>query len=140
MTAAVNVNSYSYLIQLGWMSRIKMIPPFNTAAKFGLSTARITQAEHIPYVGVFFVSDKFAPDGDPNHAEPRFVHSLDLGFSYIVQNNDPEQAQELLDARWSMMKLLHDPACTFSFGGAGRRHRGITGAQSSPDLRHQRPR
>jgi hypothetical protein len=114
---AVNVNSYSYLIQLGWMQRLKLIPPFSTAAKFGLTTAKITQAEHIPYVGVFFVNERFSSDGDANHAEPRFVHSLDLGFSYLIQNNDPDTAQELLDAaHWSFMKLLHDPSWhTFTF-------------------------
>jgi hypothetical protein len=133
MTAAVNVNSYSYLIQLGWLARLKMIPPFNSAAKFGLSTAKPTQAEHIPYLGVYFVSEKFSSDGDANHAEPRFVHTLDLGFSYIIQNNEPDVAQEMLDAaHWSFMKLLHDPAWhTFDYAGEPVRIEAVTGGNHS---------
>jgi hypothetical protein len=106
----VNVNSYSHLIRLSLLERMKLVPPFDTVAAYGRSKARIIQAEHIPFLGVYFLGDTLSSDGDANHAEPRFDVELKLGFSYIVQNNDPELAEDFLDAAyWSFMTMLHDP-------------------------------
>ena len=111
MTVVVNVNSYGHLIKLGWLDRIKLIPPFSGAAKFARSNAQPTQPEHVPFVGVYFIEEKFSPLGDANHGAPRFECELTLGFSYIILNNDHEVAEDMLDAaHWSLMKLFHDPA------------------------------
>ena len=111
MTAAINLNSYSYLLRLGILERIKVIPPFNGCAKIASTPARPIQAEHLPYFGSYFLKDELSGDGDENHAEPRFVNRLHVGYSYIIQNNNDEEAAEKLDlAYWSFMKLLHDPA------------------------------
>ena len=37
MTGIVNINSYSHLIMLGWLARVKLIPPFSNCAKFARS-------------------------------------------------------------------------------------------------------
>ena len=111
MTAAINVNSYSYLLRHGILQRMKMVPPFTGCARFATTPAKIIQAEHLPYLGVYFLRDSLGPDGDANVGEPRFVNSMHIGCSYIIQNNDDEQCAENLDtAYWSFMKLLHDPA------------------------------
>lgn len=111
MSAAVNVNSYGLLIRNGLLERCKLIPPFTSVAKFSRTTAKAIQAEHIPYLGVYYMGETFSEDGSNNLTEPHFLHKLKLGLSYIVQNNDPELAEELADAgHWSIMKLLHDPA------------------------------
>jgi hypothetical protein len=110
MTAAINVNSYSYLLRLGILQRMKMIPPFSGCARFATTPAKIIQAEHLPYLGVYFLRDSLSDDGDGNAAEPRFTNRLHVGCSYIIQNNNDEQCAENIDtAYWSFMKLLHDP-------------------------------
>jgi len=107
----LNVNSDSYFIRRGWLERLKLIPPFNGAAKVTRTNARPTQVEHIPFLGCYFMTEQGGPDGDPNAGAPRFVNTLKLGFSWIILNNDPEAAEDKLDqAHWAFMKLLHDPA------------------------------
>jgi hypothetical protein len=112
MTALVpNKNSDSYYIRIGWLERLRLIPPFNSAAKVVRTIARPTQIEHIPFLGAYFLDENGGPDGDANAGEPRFVTTLKLGFSWIILDNDPEEAEDKLDvAYWSFMKILHDPA------------------------------
>lgn len=106
-----NVNSDAYFIRIGWLERLKLIPPFNAAAKVSRSNAGPTQAEHIPFLGSYFISDSGVPDGAGNYAEPRFSSTIKCGYSWVIQNNDTEVAEDMLDAAyWSFMKLLHDPA------------------------------
>jgi hypothetical protein len=111
MTATINVNSYSYLLRLGLLGRMKLVPPFSGCARFATTPAKIIQPEHLPYLGVYFLRDSLSDDGDANVAEPKFVNRLHIGCSYIIQNNDDELCAENVDtAYWSFMKLLHDPA------------------------------
>lgn len=114
MTATLNLNSYSFLLRLAMLERVKLVPPFNGCARFATTPARIIQLEHLPYLGCYFLRDSLGPDGDANAGEPRFTNRLHVGYSYIIQNNNDEQAAENLDtAYWSFMKLLHDPAWHF---------------------------
>jgi hypothetical protein len=104
----IDVQGWSHAIEYGVANRVKAIPPFSTAAKFARSTARPTQAEHIPFVGVYFLDENLIPEGDLNHTEPKFISHLKLGFSYIIQNDDPDTAASILRAAyWSFMKLFH---------------------------------
>jgi len=141
--ADITVQSYSMLIRDGLLARAKLVPPFTTCAKFGRSVAKVIQPENIPYLGLYFVDEVLSPDGDANHAEPRFLHALKLGFSYLVQNNDPDDAEDILDAaHWSLMKLLHDPKWhTFPsgaliesiVGGKRSHHFGTIGGSGGPN-------
>jgi hypothetical protein len=107
----LNVNSDSYFIRRGWLARLLLIPPFNTAAKVSRTNARPTQVEHIPFLGCYFMTEQGGPLGDPMDGEPRFKVTLKLGFSWIILNNDSDAAEDKLDqAHWAFMKLLHDPA------------------------------
>jgi len=112
MTApVVNVNSFGHLIKLQWLNRMRVIPPFSGCRKFARSNAKPTQLEHIPFLGAYFIEENLSPDGDDNLTVPGFEAELVLGFSYIIRNNDPDVAEDMLDAAyWSFMKLLHDPA------------------------------
>lgn len=112
MTAPVlNTNSYGHLIKLQWLARMRIIPPFSACKKFARSNAQPTQPEHIPFLGVYFIEEELTPDGENNQTIPKFDAELLLGFSYIVRNNDPDVAEDMLDAGyWSFMKLLSDPA------------------------------
>jgi hypothetical protein len=109
VTVAVNVNSFGHLIKLGWLARMKTIPPFSACNKFARSNARPTQPEHIPFLGVYFVEESLTSDGEDNQAAPGFDSELHIGFSYVIRNNLEDEAEDLLDAGyWSFMKLLHD--------------------------------
>ena len=111
MTVAVNVNSEAHLIKLAMLSRLQYIPPFaGQVVRFARSRARAIQPEHVPFIGCYLVEEGLTPDGDPNAAQPRFTNRITLGISYIVQDNDPDEAEELLDRGFqSVMNLLHDP-------------------------------
>lgn len=56
------------------------------------------QKQHLPYLGVYIVDDQMAPDGDANAGEPRLNHTLRIGYSVMVENNDPDVAEQQLDA------------------------------------------
>jgi hypothetical protein len=65
-------------------------------------TARKTKAwpvqrDLIPYLGVYFLDETTVPDGDANAGCIRFNHTARIGFSVIVQNNDPEVAEKTSD-------------------------------------------
>jgi len=74
----------------GWKSRrCKMLP---------------VQPENLPYLGVYIVDEDMRPDGDLNAGDIRFSHSLRLGFSVVIANNDPVAAELKLDASfWAIM-------------------------------------
>jgi len=63
--------------------------------------------EVLPYLGVYFMNEKMTTDGDPNAGEVRFDVEMTLGFSVIIQNNDPVESESKLDqAYWSIMNGL----------------------------------
>lgn len=106
----ISVHSWSHAIELGLSARMKLIPPFSTAAKFVTSNARPSQTEHIPFVGVYFLDESMVPLGELETAEAKFVAHTKFGISYIIQNNDPDQAALVLNAaHWSFMKMFHYP-------------------------------
>ena len=47
----------------------------------------------LPYLGVYFIKENMGPDGDINAGEVRFITDLSVGFSIIVQNNDPVESE-----------------------------------------------
>ena len=132
MTAPVlNLNSYGHLIKLRWLDRMRIIPPFSGCKKFARSNAKPTQPEHIPFLGVYFIEESLSSDGEDNQAVPGFDAELNLGFSYVIRNNDPDAAEDMLDAAyWSFMKLLHDPAWA-EFPDRSVRVEGIRGGKIS---------
>ena len=112
----INQHSYSWMIRNVILDRLKLVTPFSGpdgVVKFSRSPAVMgsIQEEHIPYLGCYIMPDEtFTGIGRNNIGENKFTHALLLGFSYIVFNNDPDAAEELLDiGHWSIMKLMHDP-------------------------------
>ena len=51
----------------------------------------------LPYLGVYFVRESLSTDGDLNAGEVRFRNKMTVGFSIVVQNNDPVQSRLKLD-------------------------------------------
>ena len=59
--------------------------------------------EALPYLGVYFVKESLSSDGDANHGDVRFDCDMTVGFSVVIQNNDPVQSLLKLDqAYWAI--------------------------------------
>jgi hypothetical protein len=63
----------------------------------------------LPVLGVYLLDEKMAPDGDGNAGDIRFIHNFKVGFSIIIANNDPDIAEQKLDAAW--WSLMHGLWC-----------------------------
>jgi hypothetical protein len=65
----------------------------------------------LPYLGVYWANENQVPNGDANCTDIRFNHTLQLGFSIIVINNDEDAAEQQIDAGyWVVMnRLWRDP-------------------------------
>src|SRR4030095_9968667 len=97
-------NSYAMNIRNEMLSRIKTFPIFADVPRFGKSPMLTVQSEHIPYLGVYLVEEQLSTDGDANAGEPRFKSHAKIGFQYVVQNNDPDLAEDKLDlGYWAIM-------------------------------------
>jgi hypothetical protein len=99
--------SFAYDIRDTFFNLISADPLF---ASF---TARKTKAFPvqpglIPYLGVYLIDETMVPDGDANAGCVRFSHTARIGFSVIVQNNDPEVAEKTSDQAFlKIMALLY---------------------------------
>jgi len=63
--------------------------------------------EVLPYLGVYFIRETLTADGDANAGEVRFDNEMTIGFSVVIQNNDPIESQKKLDAAyWEIMNGL----------------------------------
>jgi hypothetical protein len=109
--AVTGINSYSLLIRDAMLARLQELPYFAPFVKFGRARGQQVQPEDVPYLACYFLNEALSPDGDINHAEPRFYHNLNLGFSVIIRNNNIERAETVLDqAHWAIMwAILTDP-------------------------------
>ena len=65
------------------------------------------QPELLPYLAVYFMDEDMAPDGDANAGAIRFSHTLQIGFSVMLANNDQVATELMLDAAyWRIMNRL----------------------------------
>jgi hypothetical protein len=97
-------NSYAMIIRNELLERIKTFPIFAGVPRFGAAPMLAVQSEDIPYLGVYLVEEQLTPDGDANAGEPRFQSRTKFGFQYVVQNNDPDVAEDKLDlAYWAIL-------------------------------------
>jgi hypothetical protein len=97
------LNSHAWKILHRILDRIKMMPYF-AGFKFRTTPALPIQPGDIPVCGVYLLREDLGPDGDPNHGEPRFIHTVQVGFSVWIQNNEPELIDRKLDV--AFMTLL----------------------------------
>jgi len=107
----IDLNSPSFIIRRGILDRLKQVPTFQSVKRWGLTPALRVQAKlednQVPYVACYHVEETLSPDGDANHAEPRFLHTLRLGFSVCITCIDDNVADQNLDAaHWTIMNLL----------------------------------
>ena len=98
-----DTQSYSEVLRDVFFARVVTLPFF---AGFKARRCKMLQVqpEHIPYLGVYIIDEQMAPDGDANAGCIRFIHTLRIGFSVIIENNDPLAAELKLDeAFWAIM-------------------------------------
>jgi hypothetical protein len=98
-------------------------------AMFGLLTADPTfagyvarktkmlpvQPDLLPFLGVYFIEENMAPDGDANEGCIRFEHTARFGFSVIAVNNDQDVLEQTIDKAflkimailWTDLKLTN---------------------------------
>lgn len=61
----------------------------------------------LPYLGVYIMDETMMPDGDTNAGFYDFIHTLRIGFSVMVANNDQDVAEAQIDAAfWRIMNVL----------------------------------
>ena len=58
------------------------------------------QPQLLPYLGVYILDETMLPDGDANAGHIRFSHTLRIGFSVMIANNDQVVAEQGVDAAW----------------------------------------
>jgi len=85
--------------------------PFFSGFMFATSKAFRVMPNHIPYAAVYFVDESLSPDGLADSGEPRFHSLVQLGFSVMIENNDPERAELTLDDAYQVISrgLFKDP-------------------------------
>ncbi len=101
-----DTQSYSEVLRDVFFARVVTLPFF---AGFKARRCKMLQVqpEHIPYLGVYIIDEQMVPDGDANAGCIRFIHTLRVGFSVIIGNNDPLAAELKLDeAFWAIMNGL----------------------------------
>ena len=65
------------------------------------------QHQLLPYLGVYIIDETMLPDGDANAGHIRFSHTLRIGFSVMIANNDQVAAEQQIDAAcWRIMNRL----------------------------------
>jgi hypothetical protein len=69
------------------------------------------QPQLLPYLGVYILDETMLPDGDANAGTIRFTHTLRVGFSVMLANNDQVTAERMIDAAfWRIMnRIWPDP-------------------------------
>jgi hypothetical protein len=109
---ATDTRVFSYSIVIRDMLLAKLVAaPFFAGFTVRKSRQLPTQTQHLPYLGCYIVSEEMEAEGDYNAGEIDFIHTLKLGFTVAVVNNDPEACEEKLDqAFWTIMNTLwRDP-------------------------------
>lgn len=103
-----DTQSHALVIRNVFYDAVKRLPFFAAAAWTSRKTKLLAIQPHLlPFLGVYIVDETMMPDGDGNAGHIRFSHTLRVGFSVIVQNNDQVALELTLDAAfWAIMNGL----------------------------------
>ncbi|TYL87434.1 hypothetical protein [Bradyrhizobium cytisi] len=71
-------------------------------ANYTMRKTKMLSVQHqlLPYLGVYIIDEIMLPDGDANAGMIRFSHTLRIGFSAVVANNDQVAAELQINAAW----------------------------------------
>ena len=102
-----DTQSYGLVIRDVFFDCLTQRTPF-----FASYTARKTpmlpvQTNLLPFLGVYILDETMTPDGDANAGAIAFSHTLRIGFSIVIANNDQVVAEQTIDAAfWAIMNRL----------------------------------
>jgi hypothetical protein len=99
--------SYSWVLREQMIAAV--LPLFPGFKLFRTSQVPI-QTRDLPALGVYLLPERMTPDGELNAGTIRFTHNFTIGFSVCIANNDPDIAEQKLDAAWWL--LMHGLWCT----------------------------
>src|ERR1700757_798099 len=98
-----DTQSYSLVIRDAFFDAVSS-DPFFVGYTCRKTKMLAVQTQLLPYLGVYFIDETMVPDGDGNAGEVRFNHTTRIGFSAMVANNDPVNAELQIDAAfWRIM-------------------------------------
>jgi hypothetical protein len=101
-----DTQSYSLVIRDVFHDALARDPFFACYTK--RKTKMLTvQPDILPFLGVYIMDETMLPDGDLNAGFYDFIHTLRIGFSAIIANNDQAVAEAQIDAAfWRIMHVL----------------------------------
>jgi Big-like domain-containing protein len=98
--------SYSLVIRDIFFDAVADVPFYANFTKRKCKMLQI-QPQDVPYLGAYIVGEQHVPDGDLNAGAIKFIHTLTIGFSAVVFNNDPVECELKLDqCYWAIMNRL----------------------------------
>ena len=105
-----DTQSYSLVIRDALFDAVSSDPFFADYTCRKTKMLRV-QSELLPYLGVYIIDETMLPDGDGNAGMVRFSHTLRIGFSAMIANNDQVQGELKIDAAfWRIMnRIWPDP-------------------------------
>lgn len=96
------LQSYSLIIRDTLLATLKATPFFSSFVTRKNNMLQV-QPQHLPLLALYFVKDEARPDGDWNAGHIKFVQDVTLGFSVIVQRNDPDACESKLDEAYCVI-------------------------------------
>lgn len=114
MTPPFTAQSSAFNLREAMLAAALRMPLFVTGFTIRRSRQLPIQKDQLPVLGVYFVDENHVPDGLGNSGELVFAHTARIGFSVVVVNNDPAEAEATLDrAYWALMNAVwRDPYLT----------------------------
>jgi hypothetical protein len=101
-----DTQSYSLVIRDALFDAVSSDPFFADYTSRKNKMLRV-QSELLPYLGVYIIDETMLPDGDANAGDVRFSHTLRVGFSVMIANNDQVIGEQMVDAAfWRVMNVL----------------------------------
>jgi hypothetical protein len=101
-----DTQSYSLVIRDVFFDALNR-DPFFADYKKRKNKMLVVQQDSLPYLGVYIMDETMLPDGDLSAGFYDFIHTLRIGFSVMIANNDQNVAEQQVDAAfWRIMNVL----------------------------------
>ena len=92
-----DTQSYTWTLREAFIEVLAPLFPTYTIRR---TVSSPIQTASLPVLGVYILPEKMTQEGDANAGAIRFIHDFQIGFSVIIAANDPDQAEQTLDAAW----------------------------------------
>jgi hypothetical protein len=101
--------SYTWVLRETIIATLVAAPPFQGFTLRRNDQKRI-EASQLPVLGVYLLPERMTPEANNplgNEGMISFFHNFQIGISVIIANNDPDVAEQKLDAAfWAIMNTL----------------------------------